>query len=296
MREDRAGKAETGYSGRALTAPDPWLPVPAVITDVRHETHDVATYTLALRDPVIRRRYFFLPGQFNMLGFFGVGEAPISISSDPGCPDALQHTVRSVGDVTSVLSRLKEGDVVGLRGPFGRPWPMQEAEGQDLLVVAGGIGLASLRPVLEQAFRERDRYGRITLLYGAKTPHDLVFTADFDRWRAQPDAQILLAVDRTVDEPWPHAVGVVPVLFEKVDLAPARTVAMVCGPEVMMRFVAADLLKRRLAPQRLFLSYERRMRCGVAQCGHCFLGPKFVCQDGPVFRYTQLYGLFVKGA
>jgi len=288
-------KAESRYPYKALTAPDPWLPVEATITDVRRETADVATYTLVFRDPAIRRQYAFQAGQFNMLGFLGIGEAPVSISSDPGLPTALQHTIRAVGDVTNAISRLKVGDVVGLRGPFGRPWPMREAEGRDLLVIGGGIGLAPLRAVLEQAFGERERYGQITILYGAKTVQDLVFTADFDRWRAQPDTRLLLTVDRADSASWPYSVGVVPVLFDKVDLDPARTVAMVCGPEVMMHFVAVDLLKRGLAPGRLFLSYERRMRCGVAQCGHCFLGPKFVCQDGPVFRYSQLYGLFVKG-
>lgn len=288
-------KARRERAGKALTSPNPWLPVEAAITGVRRETHDVATFTLAFRDPAVRRRFAFRAGQFNMVGLPGLGEAPLSFSSDPGHPLAFQHTVRALGGITGALARLQAGDVVGVRGPFGRPWPMPEAEGRDLLLVAGGLGLAPLRPVVEQAFRERARYERITLLYGAKTPRDLVFADDLERWRARADARVLLTVDRVDGERWPHAVGVVPVLFEQVDLEPARTVAMVCGPEVMMRFVAVDLLKRGLPAERLFLSYERRMRCGVAQCGHCFLGPKFVCQDGPVFRYTELYGLFVKG-
>jgi len=289
------GKTELSYPGRALTAPDPWLPVAATISGRRRETYDTTTYTLAFRDPAVRRAYRFRPGQFNMLGFLGIGEAPISLSSDPGRPEAFQHTIRAVGDVTKAIARLDVGDVVGLRGPFGNPWPMEQARGHDLLVVAGGIGLAPLRPAIEQSLRERDGYGTLTILYGAKTPRDLVYTADFDRWSAGRDTRLLLTVDSPAGEPWAHRVGVVPVLFEAVTLDPARTIALVCGPEVMMRFVVVDLLKRRFPPEHVFLSLERRMRCGVAQCGHCFLGPKFVCQEGPVFRYTQLYGLFVKG-
>jgi len=293
--EGIVGKTELNYPGRALTALDPWLPVTATITDLRPETYDTTTYTLTFRDPAVQRGYSFRPGQFNMLGFLGIGEAPISLSSDPGLPGTFQHTIRAVGDVTKAIARLRVGDIVGLRGPFGNPWPMAQAKGCDLLIVAGGIGLAPLRSVIEQLFRERDQYGTITILYGAKTPRDLVYGADYERWSAQPDTQLLLTVDAASGEPWTGRVGVVPVLFEAVTLAPARTIAMVCGPEVMMRFVVVDLLKRSFPPEHVFLSLERRMRCGVAQCGHCFLGPKFVCQDGPVFRYPQLYGLFVKG-
>jgi len=289
------GKVELKRPARALTAANPWLPVEAVIADLRRETYNTATYTLAFRDPEARRRYSFRPGQFNMVGFLGIGEAAISISSDPGLPEAFQHTVRAVGDVTRALARLQQGDVVAVRGPFGNPWPMEEARGQDLLVVAGGTGLAPLRSAVEDAFHRRGEHGQITILYGAKTPGDLIYTADFQRWSSQPDTRLVLTVDRTEGQPWTHHVGVVPTLFDLVTLAPTRTIALICGPEVMMRFVIVDLLKRGFPPERLFLSLERRMRCGVAQCGHCFLGPKFVCQDGPVFRYPQLYGLFVKG-
>jgi NAD(P)H-flavin reductase len=288
------GKMDFNYS-KALTAPDPWLPVPATVVGLRRETYDTTTYVLTLDNPATRQAYCFRPGQFNMVGFPGIGEAPISLSSDPGLSNTFEHTVRTLGDVTGAMARLCVGDKVALRGPFGSSWPMDEAKNSDLLVVAGGIGLAPLRPVIEQAVHQRSQYGRLTILYGAKTPGDLVFGADFERWSAQSDTQLLLTVDRAEPQSWPHHVGVVPVLFEAVSLAPQRTIAMVCGPEVMMRFVVVDLLKRGFPPEHVFLSMERRMRCGIAQCGHCFLGPKFVCQDGPVFRYTQLYGLFGKG-
>lgn len=285
-----------GHPAEALTDGDPWRPVEVEIVGQRRETADTTTYTFAFRDAEVRRRYTFRPGQFNMLGLYGIGEAPLSLSSDPGLAGSFQHTVRSLGDVTVALARLQVGDVVGVRGPFGNPWPMAEAASRDLLIVGGGTGFAPLRSAIAAALRERSRYGQITILYGARTPGDLLFTADFDRWAAQPDVRLLLTVDRSAGGPWGGHVGVVPTLFEGLRLWPDRTVALVCGPDVMMRFVVVELLKLGFPPERIFLSLERRMRCGVAQCGHCFLGPKFVCMDGPVFRYPQLYGLSVRGA
>ena len=280
---------------RALTAADPWLPVEAVIRDVREESHDTRTYTLSLKDPALQEGYAFRAGQYNMLGFPGIGDAAISISSDPGIRTAFQHTVRAVGGVTMALARMRTGDVVGIRGPFGNSWPMEEARGGDLLLIAGGNGMAALRSALEEALRRRGEYGRITLLYGARTPRDLLFTADFDRWSAQRDVHLLLTVDRTDGQPWSGHVGVVSTLLGTIGLSPESSVALVCGPEVMMEFTIIGLQKRHFPGERIFLSMERRMRCGVAQCGHCFLGPKFVCQDGPVFRYPALRGLWGKG-
>lgn len=280
---------------RALSSPDPWLPVEAVIQEIREESYDTRTYTIAFKDPAIQRGFTFRPGQFNMLGFPGLGEAPISFSSGYGEGRSFQHTIRAVGDVTRAMARMQPGDGVGIRGPFGNPWPMEEARGKDLLLVAGGIGMAPLRSALEEAFRRRADYGVITVLYGARTPRDLLFNADFDRWAGQRDTNLLLTVDRTEGEPWHHSVGVVPTLFDVARLSPQTGIVLVCGPEVMMRFVIVDLQKRGFANERIFVSMERRMACGVAQCGHCFLGPKFVCQDGPVFRYPQLYGLWGKG-
>jgi len=279
----------------AVPSRDPWLPVEAVIHDVREETHDILTFTMALRDPALQRGYSFRPGQFNMVGFPGIGEAAISLSSDPGVCFAFQHTFRIVGDVTRAMARLRPGDVMGVRGPFGRPWPMEEALGKDLLVIGGGSGMASLRSPLEEALRRRYEYGEITILYGAKTPRDLLFTADFDRWSSQRTTKLLLTVDRTDGLEWRHHVGVVPTLLDSVALSPETTRVFLCGPEVMMHFVLIGLQKRGFPGRHIFLSMERRMRCGVAQCGHCFLGPKFVCRDGPVFRYSELRGLLGKG-
>lgn len=280
---------------RALTSADPWLPAEAVIHEIRWETQNILTHTIAFRDPNLQREYRFRPGQFNMLGFPGIGEAPISLSSDPGVRTAFQYTFRVVGDVTRALARLQPGNVVGVRGPFGNPWPVEEARGGDLLVIGGGSGMASLRPALEEALCRRDEYREIILLYGAKTPRDLLFAADFDRWSAQRDITLLLTVDRTDGLEWRHRVGVVPALLDEARCAPETTIVFLCGPEVMMHFVLLGLQKRGFPDRRIFLSMERRIRCGVAQCGHCFLGPKFVCQDGPIFRYSELRGLLGKG-
>ncbi len=294
----RRASRSAGRSGRVAGASrDPWLPVEAVIREIRRETDDTRTYTLAFKDPALQRGFSFRPGQYNMVGFPGLGEAAISLSSDPGAGAgaAFQHTVREAGGVTGALARMQPDDVVGVRGPFGRPWPMEEASGGDLLLIAGGTGMASLRSALEEALRRRGEYGEITLLYGARTPRDLLFTSDFDRWSAQRDVQLLLTVDRADGEPWKGHVGVVPTLLPVARLAPGSSAVFLCGPEVMMEFTLIDLLKRRFPPERIFLSMERRMRCGVAQCGHCFLGPKFVCQAGPVFRYPDLQGLWGEG-
>lgn len=288
-------RPSAGSGSRALTSPDPWLPVEAVIRQVREESHDTRTYTLVFEDPSLQESYSFRAGQFNSLGFPGLGEAAVSFSSAPSVRGSFQHTIRAVGDVTRTMFRMQPGDVVGIRGPFGRPWPMEEARGRDLLVVAGGIGMSPLRSILEEVFLHREEYGEITVLYGARTPADLLFTADLDRWSAQPGTTLLLTVDRTEGQPWRHHIGVVPTLFGRAKLSPRTGLALVCGPEVMMKFVVIELQRRGFHDERIFLSMERRMRCGVAQCGHCFLGPKFVCQDGPVFRYSDLSGLLGKG-
>ncbi|MCL5676825.1 MAG: FAD/NAD(P)-binding protein [Firmicutes bacterium] len=272
----------------------PLLPQPAVIQEIRRETADTQTYTLAFADEGLRERFSFRPGQFNMLTLWGAGEAAVSFSSDPALRGQFQHTIRAVGNVTRAMARFSVGDVVGLRGPYGRAWPLEEMKGKDVLVVAGGIGLAPVRPAILHLFRHRSDYGRITLLYGARTPADLLYTDQYDEWRAQPDTTLLLSVDRADGVPWPHQVGVVTTLFPLIEFAPGNTVALVCGPEIMMRFVAVDLLRRGLSPERLFVSLERRMKCAVGQCGHCMFGPKFVCREGPVFRYAEVEPFFGK--
>ena len=269
---------------------EPMVPRPFFVRRVTREIHDTVTVDV---EPVEQAGEFsFAAGQFNMLYLFGLGEVPISISSDPAKPRVLAHTVRAVGPVTNALCRLKRGEVLGVRGPFGSGWPLREAVGGDIVIVAGGIGLAPLRPVLYHLLAHRDQYGRITLLYGARTPGDLLYERDLTRWRGRFDVQIEATVDTAgADDGWRGHVGVVTTLIPRAEFDPAETTAVICGPEVMMRFTIADLQKRGLPPDRIYLSMERNMKCAIGLCGHCQYGPTFVCKDGPVFRYDRIAAL-----
>jgi NAD(P)H-flavin reductase len=264
--------------------PDPWRPRPARITRTRRETHDV--FTLELDAPDLA----FRPGQFNMLYLFGVGEVAVSISGDSeGGP--LEHTIRAVGTVTRAMVRLGTGDTLGVRGPYGSAWPVGQAEGGDLLVVAGGVGLPPLRPVILHALRHRDRFGRVFVLYGARTPEDRVYRHELAAWETREAGLVRCSVDHAAPD-WRGRVGVVPELVDEVPLDPARTVAMLCGPEVMMRFAVRALAARGLPLERIYVSLERNMKCAIGLCGHCQLGPTFVCKDGPVLRFDRVAWLF----
>lgn len=261
------------------------LPAPWRVMRRHRETSDTFTLTLA---PTGRSTgTAFVPGQFNMVYVFGVGEVPISISGAGPEPGTWMHTTRAVGTVTQAMERLNPGDVVGVRGPFGRGWPLAEAEGCDVVLVAGGLGLAPLRPALCALREHRDRHGRIALLYGTRTPRDVLFRTELRRWAAAGDLQVHLTVDRVVGR-WGANVGVVTSLIPHAPFDPRNTVAMVCGPEVMMRFTVLELQRRGVPPSHIYLSMERNMKCAVGFCGHCQAGPTFVCRDGPVFRYDQL--------
>jgi NAD(P)H-flavin reductase len=265
---------------------DAWAMRPARILFVRSEIKDVSTYELAFEESESRRRFTFQAGQFNMLYLPGIGEAAISISSDPSQKDSLLHTVRAVGNVTRALARLKVGDQILLRGPFGSCWPLETARSHDLVIAAGGLGLAPLRPAIYEVARHRDRYRRVTLLYGARTPSDLLYTGEYDEWRAAG-----LNVRTTVDlgdERWAGRIGVVTTLLDGLDLDVAETRLFTCGPEIMMRFAIYAALARQVKQEHIFLSMERNMNCAVGLCGHCQFGPTFVCKDGPVFRYDAL--------
>jgi len=269
----------------ANPAPAPQVPAVARVRAVRRDTAD--TFTLTLDPPSPNRDV--RPGQFNMLYAFGVGEAAISVSGDVDDP-AIVHTVRAVGSVTRALQRLRPGDAVGLRGPYGSAWPLDEAAGKDVVVVAGGIGLAPLRPAVYHLLRHRDRYGRLALLYGARCPGDVLYGDEFDDWRRR-GLDVLATVDRG-DPTWRGPVGLVTALFSRLDLAPDATFGLVCGPEVMMRFVQREFEKRGVPDDRVYFTLERNMHCAVGFCGHCQFGPAFVCMDGPVFRYDRIRHFF----
>jgi NAD(P)H-flavin reductase len=266
------------------------VPQPARIERIRHETLDVATYTLAFADPDVRARYRFLPGQFNMISLPGIGEAAISVSSDPQEPETILHTIREAGNVTKALARLKKGATVGLRGPYGSAWPVLRSAGQDLILVTGGIGLAPLRPAIYHVLRHREAYGQVTILVGARTPDDLLFPEEYEAWQAH-DVEIVVTVDRA-DETWQGRVGVVPMMFYNLRPDPRRTVVFTCGPEIMMRFVVYEALARRIPKERIYLSLERNMKCAIGFCGHCQYGPMFLCKEGPVLSYNRIEPFF----
>ncbi len=267
------------------------LTQPYRIIRVRKETYD--TFSLELELPNGISELSFAPGQFNMLYVFGVGEVPISISGDPTTPKTLVHTTRAVGTVTKAMRKLKVRDILGVRGPFGSHWPVEEAMGNDVVIVAGGIGLAPLRPVLYWILSQRDKYGKVVLLYGTRSPADILFRRELEKWRARFDLEVELTVDRATSA-WRGNVGVVTTLIPRASFDPLSTVAMVCGPEVMMRYSVLELQKRGVESEDIYISMERNMKCGVGFCGHCQFGPTFVCKDGPVFRYDRIKEWFVR--
>jgi NAD(P)H-flavin reductase len=274
----------------AVSTEELLAPCWAEVTDIHAEIENTSTVWLRFKDPALRKDYTFQPGQFNMLYLPGYGEAAISICSDIGERDVIGHTVRFVGNVTRAVSRLKIGDPIGLRGPFGTHWPIEQLEGKDILLAAGGIGLPPLRPVIYHIIRNRAKYGKVILLYGARTPGDLLYTTQFEEWR-KADIDVQVTVDRA-DDTWKGQVGVVPLLFYHFRLDQAKTAVMTCGPEIMIRFVVFEALARRIPDDQIFVSLERNMKCGQGSCGHCQLGPFFICKDGPVFPFSALKPYF----
>jgi anaerobic sulfite reductase subunit B len=259
------------------------VPEPFELLASRQDTFD--TWTLELQacsgDP-----FAFAPGQFTMISDAGSGEVPISISGDPDQPERLVHTVRSVGLATAAICAAQPGRVLSVRGPFGRPWPVEQAEGADVVVAAGGIGLAPLRPVLLRLLARRERYGRLVLLYGGRSPDQLLYTSELAEWEAR-GLEVLVTVDAAGPD-WLGHVGVVTRLVRRAGLAGADAVAMTCGPEVMIRFVVEALQDTGIDSDRLYVSAERNMQCGIGHCGHCQLGPSLVCRDGPVYSWSEI--------
>ena len=229
------------------------------------------------------------PGQFVEVSVLGVGEAPISIASSPTRDDLFELGIRSIGNVTRALHRLKPGETVGIRGPFGNGFPISELLERDLLFVAGGIGLCPLRSMIQYAVDERAQFGKIILLYGCRQPAEQLFRGELNEWKKRQDIQILESVDHCpVDVAWEGSVGVITTLFPQMEINPGKTTALIVGPPVMYRYVVAECLKKGIAKERILLSLERRMKCGMGFCGHCQINNVYVCLDGPVFSYAQL--------
>ncbi len=271
----------------AQTVSNPYLIQPATLVEKIREADDIDTYRLQFVDEQVRRSYRFAAGQFNMVYLFGVGEVAISIVSDPDEPDSLDHTIRAVGRVTKAIAGMIIGDVLGIRGPFGQGWPLADMRGKDIVVVTGGLGCAPVVGAIEYIFRRRSDFGAVRILHGVKTPHDLLYRERFERWRQHPDAEVYLTSDRA-DKSWQYHVGVVTELFHEVRIDPARTAVLMCGPEIMMRLGAPILIDRGIPATSIYVSLERHMECGIGLCGHCQMGPYFLCKDGPVMRYDRV--------
>lgn len=269
---------------------NPHLPREALVVERSEESRDTFTLQLQLADDA---PYRFQPGQFNMLYLFGCGEVPISIVSDDPSRRLLTHTIRALGRVTNGLAALKPGDRIGLRGPYGRGWPMRIAEGRNLVVVTGGLGCAPSVSIIQHILARRERYGHLSILQGVKHTDDLIWQTQYDTWDALPDVDVMLAAD-VADPGWHGHVGLVTALFDRLTLTPADSIAMICGPEMMMRAAAEGLHGLGLAEADIHLSMERNMQCAVGHCGHCQFGPQFVCRDGPVFPWPVIRPLLAE--
>lgn len=270
---------------------NPWTTYSVEIVDVVPEIIGVSTYHLRLSNPAARQGYDCQPGRFNMLYLPGVGEAAISVSGRDAARETWLHTVRTAGGVTQTLAGLGQGGKLALRGPFGTAWPTEQFSGRDIVFVAGGIGLAPLRPAIEEALAQRANVGRITLLYGARSPQTILYEREFDLWRSR-GLNVEVTVDRT-DRGWLGRVGVVTLLVDRLrPLDPARSLMLTCGPDVMMKYAARSALQRGLREDQIWVSLERNMQCAVGFCGHCQFGPAFICKDGPVVRYDRMAPYF----
>ena len=265
------------------------VPIPYQIIERQQETSDV--FTLSLEPCNGDALMHFGAGQFNMLYVYGVGEVPISISSDPDYRQPVDHTIRAVGTVTNATAKLPLGATVGVRGPFGTSWPVEEAKGKNVIIIAGGIGLAPIRPAICQIANRRREYGHVIILYGARTPQDVLFSNDLITWQNQYDMEVHVTVDNAT-EAWFGNVGFVTELIKRSTLDSHNSIAMMCGPEVMMRYSAQELNKHGLTNEQIYVTMERNMKCAIGFCGHCQLGPEFVCKDGPVFRFDRVRRFF----
>jgi sulfite reductase subunit B len=267
-----------------------YLPYPAVIVEVRKETPDIKVFKVVFKNKKLLNFFNYKPGQFMEIGLPGIGECPISITSSPSQKGYLEFCIRCVGKVTDAICRLKKGDTLFLRGPYGRPFPTDNLGYKKLYFIAGGIGLAPLRSMINLIFDKRVKFSKVKIFYGARTPKDLSFKEELSKWQKIPKVEVLLTVDR-VDSEWSGNIGVVTDLLNKTKLTLYNSLVFVCGPPIMMKFTVAKLLALGFKESKIFISLERQMRCGIGKCGHCNIGDKFVCIDGPVFNYSELSNL-----
>jgi NAD(P)H-flavin reductase len=266
------------------------VPQSAKIIDRIQESPTIFTLRLELQSQLQREHYGFAPGQFNMVYLYGVGEVPISIVSDPVDDSIIDHTIRAVGRVTRGISALAVGEYVGIRGPFGRGWPLEQAEGKDVLIVTGGLGCAPVVSVINYILRRREQFGRMIIVQGVKHADDLIWRERYEQWMTMKDVEVHMAADVGAKH-WPWHVGRVTELCDVINIEPDKTLAMMCGPEPMILASIDCLLHHGLPEQAVWLSMERNMHCGLGQCGHCQLGDQFLCRQGPVFNYPRIKSL-----
>jgi sulfhydrogenase subunit gamma (sulfur reductase) len=264
-----------------------YLPHKATIKSMRPETGDVITFQVSIDDTDGASPFEYKSGQFAEVSLFGVGEAPISITSSPTRPETIEFSIRRVGQLTNALHELNVGDKIGIRGPFGNFFPLDELEGHNLLIIGGGIGLAPMRSVILNVFDNRSKYGRIDIIYGARSPQDLVFKSEYEEWQKVENTKLHLTVDHG-DEEWKGNVGLVPTFLKEINPSPENTTGITCGPPIMIKFVIEALHELGFSSERIITTMERRMKCGVGKCGRCNIGNKYVCLDGPVFTLEQL--------
>jgi NAD(P)H-flavin reductase len=267
------------------------VPRPVRVVDRIQESPDVFTLRLQYTNSDSHEGFAFLPGQFNMLYCHDLGEVPISIVSDPDEQGLITHTIRDVGRVTHGLALLERGDELGVRGPLGRGWPMVQAQGKDVIVMTGGLGCAPALSAINHIERQRERFGHLFILQGVRHRDDLIWRQRYRYWQTLPDTSVLLAADMPQADATLFRGNVVE-LFERVEVRAERSLAMLCGPEAMMLAAVGELRARGIADSAIWLSLERNMQCGTGNCGHCQLGPHFVCRDGPVFNYQEIADLF----
>lgn len=264
-----------------------YIPEIGRIRKIKKETQDIKTFQIELKNRILKENFHFEPGEFVLISVFGVGEAPFSISSSPFNKN-FEISVRKVGNVTNALFKLKENDVVGVRGPYGKGYPMEELEDKNIVLVSGGCGLAPLKSLVEYILKKRDRYGKLTLLYGAKTPQQIMYKKEISKWSKTKDFNVYLTVDKP-DKKWRGEVGVVTKLIEKINLQ--NSIVCICGPPIMMKFSVQVLKERGVEEEDIFVSLERKMQCGLGVCCHCNVNEIYVCRDGPVFRYFDIKDL-----
>ncbi len=264
-----------------------YIPIPAEIIEIKKETSNTSTLTLKYTNNKSDKKILWVPGQFMMVNIFAAGEAAISISNIND--ELINMTIRNVGSVTNSILSLKKGNTLGIRGPFGKGWPLQKAKGKDILIIGGGMGIVPLKGVINYILNNRKDFGHLEIIYGAKTPQEMVFKYDFEKWRKIKNSNLHFTADEVTGEtPFECKIGLVTSCFPNMKTHHRNALVFVCGPEIMMRFTAKCLETIGFADKQIYLSLERRMKCGIGKCGHCQIGKKYVCKDGPVFNYDNI--------